>query len=64
MRGGKKKKDYDHMSVTLGDKRPSHSPVKNLVVRFSTGYLNTEDEVGSGRTTEVEILENMGAIIP
>jgi hypothetical protein len=36
------KKEYDDMSVTLGDKRSFYSEVNNLVARFRTGYLSTE----------------------
>jgi hypothetical protein len=36
------KKIYD-MLVTLGDKLPSYSTVKNWVHRFRTGCLSTED---------------------
>jgi transposase len=50
-----KKKIYGDMSVTLGDKRPSYSTVKNGVGRFSTGHLSTEDEERSGRPTQVTI---------
>jgi hypothetical protein len=35
------KKIYDDMSVTLGDKRPSYSTVKNWVAKFTsrTGHI-------------------------
>jgi transposase len=46
------------MLVTLGDKRPSYSTVKNWVARFRTGHLSTEDEERSGRPTQVKIPEN------
>jgi hypothetical protein len=39
---------YDDMSVTLGDKCPSYSTVKNWVVRYRTGHLSTEAEEHSG----------------
>jgi hypothetical protein len=39
-----KKKNYDDLSVTLGDKCPSYSTVKNWVAWFKTGHLSTEDE--------------------
>jgi hypothetical protein len=42
-------KFYDDMSVTLGDKCPSNSAVKNSVARFRIGHLSTEDEERSGR---------------
>jgi transposase len=50
------------MSVTLGDKWPSYSTVKNWVARFRTGHLSTEDEELSGRPTQVTFPENMEAI--
>jgi transposase len=50
------------MLVTLGDKRPSYSTVKNWVVRFRTGHLNTEDDKRSGRPIQVKIPENVYAI--
>jgi transposase len=50
------------MSVTLDDKRPSYSTVKNWVARFRTGYLSTENKERSGRQTQVTIPENMDAI--
>jgi transposase len=53
---------YDDMSVTLGDKCPSYSTVKNWVARFSTGQLSTEDEERSERPTQVTIPENVDAI--
>jgi transposase len=49
------------MSVTLGNKHPSYSTVKNCVARFRTGHLNTEDG-RSGRPTQVKIPESMDAI--
>jgi transposase len=48
-------KEYDDMSVTLGDKCPSYSTVKNWDPRFRTGHLGTEDEERSGRPTQVTI---------
>jgi hypothetical protein len=50
------------MSVTLVNKRPSYSTVKNWVARFRTGHLSTEDEGRSGRPTQVTIPENMDTI--
>jgi transposase len=50
------------MSVTLCDKRPSYSTVKNWVARFRTGHLSTENEERSGRPTEVTIPKNVYAI--
>jgi transposase len=47
------------MSVTLHDKRPSYSTVKNWVVRFRTEHLSTKDEERSGRPTQVTIPENV-----
>jgi transposase len=49
------------MSVTLGDKRPSYSTVRNWVATFRTGHLSTEDEETSGRPTQVTIPENADA---
>jgi hypothetical protein len=56
------KKIYNYISVTLGDKHPSYSTVKNWVAMFGTGHLNTEDEERSRRPTQVTIPENMDAI--
>jgi hypothetical protein len=55
-------KNYDDMLVTLGDKRPLYSTVKNWVTRFRTGHLSSEDEERSGRPTQVTIPENVDAI--
>jgi transposase len=52
------------MSVTLGDKRPSYSTVKNSVAWFRTGHLSTEDEERSGRPTQVTISEKVDIIHP
>jgi hypothetical protein len=49
------------MLVTLNDKHPSYSMVKNWVAGFRTRHLITEDE-RSGRPTEVTIPENADAI--
>jgi DNA-binding transcriptional regulator GbsR (MarR family) len=54
-------KNYDNMSVTLGDKRPSYSTVKNYVAMFRTGHFSTEDK-RSGRPTQVTVPENVDAI--
>jgi transposase len=62
LKGNTAKNIYDNMSVTLGDKRPSYSTVRNWVARFRTGHLSTEDEERSGRSTQVTIPENVGAI--
>jgi hypothetical protein len=43
LKGNSVKKNYD-MSVTLRDKHPSYSIVKNWVARFRTGHLSIEDE--------------------
>jgi transposase len=56
------KKIEDDMLVTLGDKHPSISTVKNWVARFRAGHLNTEDEEHSGRQTPVAIQENVDTI--
>jgi hypothetical protein len=50
------------MSVTLSDKRPPYSTVKNWVARLRTGHLSTEDKEHSGRPTQVAIPENVDAI--
>jgi hypothetical protein len=50
LKGNSAKNIYDDMSVTLGDKRPSYSMVKNCVVGFRTGHLSTEDEERPGET--------------
>jgi hypothetical protein len=56
-----RQKNYD-MSVTLGDKRPSYSTVKNWVAGFRTGHLSTDDEKRSGRPTQVTFPENVQVI--
>jgi transposase len=61
LKGNSAKKMYNAMLVTLGDKRPSYSTVKNWIPRFRTGHLSTEDE-RSGRPTQVTIPENVDAI--
>jgi hypothetical protein len=55
-------KIYDYTSVTLGDKHPSYSTVKNWVAGFGTGHPSTEDKECSGRPTQVAIPESMDAI--
>jgi hypothetical protein len=60
LKGNSAKKIYD-MSVTLGNKYPSYSTVKNCVARFRRGHLSTENE-SFGRPTQVTILENVDAI--
>jgi transposase len=62
LKGSSAKQIYDDMLVTLGDKRPSYSTVKNWVARFRRGHLSTEDEERSGRPTRVTIPENVDAI--
>jgi hypothetical protein len=54
-------KIYDSMFVTLGNKRPCYSTVKDWVARFRTGQLSPEDE-RSERPTQVTIPENVDAI--
>jgi hypothetical protein len=49
------------MSVTLGDKCPSYSAVKNWVAGFGTRHLSTEGEERPGRPTQVTIPENVDA---
>jgi hypothetical protein len=53
---------YDDMSVTLGDKHPSYSTVKNCVARLRTGHQSTENKECSERPTQVTIPENVDAI--
>jgi hypothetical protein len=62
LKGNSAKKIDDDMSVALGEKRPSYSTVKNLVARFRTVHLSTEDEERSGRPTQVTIPEDVDAI--
>jgi transposase len=61
---GKSVKEIYDMSVTLGDRRPSYSTVKNWVARFRTGHLSTADEERSGRSTQVAIPEMWMPFIP
>jgi transposase len=61
LKGNSTKKIYD-MSVTLGDKRPSYSTVKNWVTRFRTGHFRTGDKECSGRPTQMTIPENVNDI--
>jgi transposase len=51
-----------HVSVTLRDKRPSYSTVKNWVAGFRTRHFSTECEERSRRPTQVTIPENLDAI--
>jgi hypothetical protein len=44
LKGNSAEKMYNGMSLTLGDKRPSYSTVRNWVTGFRTGHLSTEDE--------------------
>jgi transposase len=62
LKGNSIKKNYDDMSVTLGDKRPSYSTVENWVARNRTRHLSTEDEERSGRPTQATIPVNVDAI--
>jgi hypothetical protein len=57
-----KKKNLRRYIGSLGDERPSYSTDKNLVARFRTGHLSTEDEKHSGRPSQVKISENVDAI--
>jgi transposase len=50
------------MSVTLSDKRPSYSTVKNWIARYRTGHFRAEDEELSKRSTYVTIPENVDSI--
>jgi hypothetical protein len=51
------------MLVTLGDKHPPYSTVKDWVIMFKTEHLSTEDEEHSGRQTRVTVPENVNAIL-
>jgi transposase len=62
LKGNSTKKIYDNMPVTLGDKLPSYSTVKNWVGGFRTGHLSTEDKERSGKPTQVTIPENVDGI--
>jgi transposase len=62
LKGKSAKKNYDDMSVTLGDKHPSYFTVKNLFARFKTRHLSSEDKERSGRPTQVTVPENVDAI--
>jgi transposase len=50
------------MWVTLCDKCPSYSTVKNWIARFRTGHLSTGDKECSGRPTLATIPENVDTI--
>jgi hypothetical protein len=52
------------MSVTLGNKQPSYSTVKNWIAGVRTGHVSTEDEECSWRPTQVKLPENIDAFIP
>jgi hypothetical protein len=41
---GTSAKKYNSMWITLGDKNPYYSTVKNWLARFRTGHLSTKDE--------------------
>jgi transposase len=62
LNGNSAKQIYDDTLVTLGEKRPSYSTVKNWVTRFRAGHFSTEDEECSGRPTQVTVPVNMDAI--
>jgi transposase len=64
LKGNSAKKIYDDTLVTLGEKRPSYSTVKNWVTRFRAGHFSTEDEECFGRPTQVTGPVNMDAIQP
>jgi transposase len=61
LKGNSAKRIYDDMSVTVGDKRPSYSTVKQWVDRFRAAHLSIEDE-RSGKPTQVTIPESVDAI--
>jgi hypothetical protein len=56
------KKNYNDISVTLGDKSLSYSTIKNWVAGFRTGHLSIEDEERSGRPTQATISVNVDDI--
>jgi transposase len=53
LKGNSAKKILNNMSVTLGDKHPSYSTLKNWVARFRTGHLSIEDKERCGGPTQV-----------
>jgi hypothetical protein len=53
---------YDYISVTLGDRRPSYSTVRNWAARFRIGHSRTVDEEHYGISTEVTVPENVDGI--
>lgn len=53
---------YDGMTVTLGDKCPFYSTVKNCITGFRTGHLTTEGEERYVRQAQVTVAENLDAI--
>jgi hypothetical protein len=61
LKGNSAPKMYHDMSVTLVDKHPSCSPVKNWVSRLRTGYLSTEYKEHSGRSIQVTFPEKVDA---
>jgi transposase len=61
LKGNSGQKMYDDMSVTLDDKHPSYSTVKNWIARFRTGHLSAEDE-HSGRPTQATVPETVNVI--
>jgi hypothetical protein len=59
LKGKSAKGIYDDMSVTLDEKGPSSSTVKNWVARFKTGHFSTEDEDRPGRPLLFTVPENL-----
>jgi hypothetical protein len=52
-------KSHDDMSVTLRDKCPFYSTVRNWVAGFKTGHLSAEEEERSGGPTQVRVPGNV-----
>ena len=62
LKGKTAKEIYDDMSLTLGEKSPCHSTVKNWVARFKTGHFRTEDGDRAGRPLAVTVPENVNTV--
>jgi hypothetical protein len=62
LKGKSVKKIYDDMSITLCEKSPSYSTVKNWSAQFKTGHFSTEDEDRPERPLVVTVRENVDGI--
>jgi hypothetical protein len=62
LKGKSAKEICDDMSVTLGEKGPSYSTVKNWVACFKTEHFSTEDEDHPGRPLLVTVPENVDIV--